>query len=412
MSIENKARNSAPAMSPEIRGAMHDFLSTFEAFKRSNDERLAALEGKKRDDAVLKDKIERINKTLDQQKSAIDRMTLGAQRPRKGESPRFDERRGAFQRYMRAGDASALASLDLKAVSIGADTDAGYLAPEPVERIINAALRDISPIRQIASVREIGATVFKKPVSLGGAASGWVGETAGRPETTAPTLSSIDFPTAELYAMPAASQALLDDAVVDIEQWLADEVQAEFAAQESEAFVNGDGTAQPRGFLDYDKAAEASRDADEIGYIATGVDGAWPASNPADKLLDLVYAPKQVYRAGASFVMNRAVVGQIRKFKDGEGNYLWQPSTEAGTPATLLGYPVIEAEEMPAIASGAFPIAFGDFARGYLIVDRQGVRILRDPYSAKPYVLFYTTKRVGGGVQNFDAIKLMKFGVS
>ena len=408
--IETRARPAAPAASPDLRAAMHDFLSTFEGFKRENDRRLSALESKKRDDVVLKEKIERLNTALDRQKAAIDRLALAGQRPPKGAAAREpDESKAAFRRFMRAGELSAP---EAKAAIIGTDADAGYLAPEPVERLVQAALRDVSPIRAIASVREIGATVFKKPTSLGGAASGWVGETASRPETTAPTLASVDFPTAELYAMPAASQALLDDAVVDIEQWLADEGSGEFAAKEGAAFINGDGTASPRGFLDYDAAPEASRDPDEIGYIATGAAGAFAASNPADRLLDLIYAPKQAYRANGRFVMNRATVGAVRKFKDGEGNYLWQPSHEPGAPASLLGYPVSEAEDMPSIGANAFAVAFGDFRRFYLVVDRQGLRVLRDPYSAKPYVLFYTTKRVGGGVQDFDAVKLLKFAES
>jgi HK97 family phage major capsid protein len=216
----------------------------------------------------------------------------------------------------------------------------------------------------------------------------------------------------ELYAMPAASQTLLDDAVVDVEQWLADEVQGEFAAQETNAFVNGDGVSRPRGFLSYTNVAEAVRTGSEIGYLATGAAGAFAAANPADTLLDLIYAPKQAFRANGRFVMNRKTLSMVRKFKDADGNYLWQPALAAGAPSTLFGYPVTEAEDMPDIGANAYPIAFGDFARGYLIVDRQGVRILRDPYSAKPYVLFYTTKRVGGGVQNFDAIKLLKFAAS
>jgi HK97 family phage major capsid protein len=213
----------------------------------------------------------------------------------------------------------------------------------------------------------------------------------------------------ELYAMPAASQTLLDDSVVDIEQWLADEVQAEFAAQEGAAFINGDGVAQPKGFLDYTIVAEGTQAFGELGFIATGVSGGFAATDPADKLLDLIYTPKQAYRANGRFVMNRSVVGAVRKFKDADGNYLWQPALEAGKPATLLGYPVTEAEDMPDIGANSHSIAFGDFQRGYLVVDRQGVRVLRDPYTAKPYVLFYTTKRVGGGVQDFDAIKLLKF---
>jgi HK97 family phage major capsid protein len=274
-------------------------------------------------------------------------------------------------------------------------------------------VKDISPFRQIASVREIGGNVFRKPVSNGDAVAGWVAETTARDAaTTAPSLTAIDFPAMELYAMPAASQTLLDDSIVDIEQWLADEVQSEFAAQESAAFISGNGTTAPKGILTYDIAADAGKDPDEIGYIASGADGAFAASNPSDKLLDLIYAPKQAYRANGRFLMNRSVVGALRKFKDGEGNYLWQPNNEPGEPARLMGYPVAEAEDMPDVASDSYSIAFGDFRRAYLIVDRIGVRVLRDPYSAKPYVLFYTTKRVGGGVQDYDAIKFLKFAAS
>ena len=397
----------------EIKSAMRDFLAAFESFKDANDSRLASLEGKGGEDVVLAEKVARIDAALTEQKAALDRVALKAARPAQGgETLKADERKAAIQRYMRAGDAAALAALDVKSLNAGNDAEGGYLAPEPTERIIAAAVRDISPIRQIASVREIGVTTFKKPVSLGGGVAGWVGETGGRVETATPTLSSIDFPTMELYAMPAASQTLLDDAVVDIEQWLADEVQGEFAAQETDAFVNGDGVSKPKGFLSYAITEDSVRAADEIGYVATGADGAFAAADPADKILDLIYAPKQAYRANGRFAMNRKTLSVVRKFKDADGNYLWQPSLQAGSPSTLFGYPVSEVEDMPDIASGAHAIAFGDFARGYLIVDRQGVRILRDPYSSKPYVLFYTTKRVGGGVQNFDAVKLLKFSAA
>lgn len=400
----------------DVRAAMREFLGVFEEFKRANDERLETLEQKNRGDVVLEEKIERIDKALAEQKAAVDRMALQTQRPPlpAGKTTEPDERRretkAAFQRYMRAGDAAAL--LELKSLSAGTDAEGGYLAPVETERAILAAVRDISPIRQIASSREIGSNVFRKPVSNGDAAAGWVGETAARVETAAPTLSAIDFATMELYAMPAATQTLLDDSIVDIDRWLAEEVQTEFAAQESAAFVAGDGTTEPKGFLSYTIAEESARAAGELGYVATGADGAFPASNPSDVLLDLIYTPKQAYRANGRFVMNRSVVRTVRKFKDAEGNYLWQPNLQAGEPARLLGYPVTEAEDMPDVASGSHSIAFGDFRRGYLIVDRVGVRVLRDPYSAKPYVLFYTTKRVGGGVQDFDAIKFLKFSLS
>jgi HK97 family phage major capsid protein len=409
MQIENKA--SFRRQDGDIKGAMRDFLASFEGFKEANDQRLKALEAKK-GDVLLEEKVERINRALSEQKSALDRLALRGQRPERAAAAQIDERKAAFQRFMRQGDASGVAALEAKALIAGVDAEGGYLAPDETERLINAALKEVSPIRAIASVREIGGNVFRKPVSQGETAAGWVGETAARPQTATPTLQSIDFQTMELYAMPAASQTLLDDAVVDIEQWLADEVQAEFAAQEGDAFVNGDGIAKPKGFLAYPIVEDQGQGFGEIGYLATGVNGGFAAANPADRLLDLIYAPKQAYRANGRFVMNRSVVGAIRKFKDADGNYVWRPSLEAGEPATLLGFPVSEAEDMPAIAAGSHSVAFGDFARGYLIVDRVGVRVLRDPYSAKPYVLFYTTKRIGGGVQNFDAIKVLKFSAA
>jgi len=424
MSIETKAgqiglrqagaASAAQASGSDIREAMREFLSAFEEFKRANDERLEALEDKGAADGLLEEKIDRINTAVSEQKAAVDRLALKERRPQLHESAARepDERKAAFQRYMRVGDATAVAALEAKSLSAGTDTEGGYLAPNETERVITQAVKDISPIRQIASVREIGANVFRKPVSNGDAAAGWVGETGARVETAAPTLTAIDFPTLELYAMPAATQTLLDDSIVDIDQWLADEVQTEFAVQESAAFVNGDGINQPKGFLSYTIAEETVRAAGELGYVATGVDGAFPASNPSDVLLDLIYTPKQAFRANGRFVMNRSVVGQLRKFKDADGNYLWQPNAQAGEPARLLGYPVTEAEDMPDIGSASHSIAFGDFRRAYLIVDRVGLRVLRDPYSAKPFVLFYTTKRVGGGVQDFDAVKVLKFSLS
>ena len=393
---------------------MRDFLGAFEAFKEANDDRLAEIEAKQSADVLTVEKVDRINDALDRQQSQLEKMSLKAARPELGGSAApFNEHKHAFDRYVRAGDAGAIHRLEEKSLSAGTPADGGYLAPEETERLVTARMKDLSPVRQIASVREIGANTFRKPVSLAGATpAGWVAETGARAETDSPTLSPIDFPTMELYAMPAATQTLLDDAIVDIEQWLADEVQAEFAAQEGDAFINGNGATQPKGILSYTINPDASYVWGELGYIATGVDGALPASHPSDVLIDLIYTVKQSYRANGRFVMNRSTVRTIRKLKDGDDNYIWQPAQQAGAAPTLAGYPVTEAEDMPSIGSGAHAIAFGDFARGYLIVDRVGVRVLRDPFSAKPYVLFYTTKRVGGGVQDFDAIKLLKFSAS
>jgi HK97 family phage major capsid protein len=264
-------------------------------------------------------------------------------------------------------------------------------------------------MRSLATVRQVSSTVFRKPVTTEGFDAGWVAENAARPETGSVVLSELTFPTMELYAMPAATATLLDDAAIDMDVWLAGEVDAAFAEQESAAFVTGNGSSQPQGFLSATTVNETSWTWANIGTIATGVSGDFPASDPSDVLIDLVYALKSTYRQNGSFIMNRSTQAALRKMRDADGNYIWTPPAAAGARAALLGFQVVEMEHMPSIAADADAIAFGDFRRGYLIVDRIGVRLLRDPYTAKPYVLFYVTKRVGGGIQDFDAIKLLSF---
>ncbi|MEM9706871.1 MAG: phage major capsid protein, partial [Pseudomonadota bacterium] len=343
-----------------LRNALGEFLNAFEHFKEANDTRLAAIESRSAD-VLLEEKVDRINRALDEQKSAVDKLALNARRPQieASDSPAFDERKTAFHAYMRSGDTRGVHEIEGKAVSLSGPPDAGYLAPEDTSSVITTALKTLSPMRRIASVREIGSNVFRKPISQGDIGVGWVAETANRPTTDTPTLSALDFQTMELYAAPAASQTLLDDAVIDIEQWLAEEVQAEFSVQESAAFVNGNGSTQPKGFLQYTITAEASRTASEIGYVATGVDGDFPANDPHEILLDLIYTPKQAYRANGRFAMNRSVISTIREFKDADGNYIWQPPAAAGEDAGLFGYPVTELEDMPAIGLNANAVAFG-----------------------------------------------------
>ncbi len=418
MQLETKSLETKDgAQGREIKEAFGDFLRAFESFKDANDERLAELE-KRGGDVVSEEKVDRINRALDEQKKAIDELSLAAARPAFGETKSqapdraTRERKAAFDRYMRKGDASGYSALEMKAMSEGSNPDGGYVVPLEIAQTIDRILTKASPIRGLATVQQIGSSVYRKPITTVEAASGWVGETDSRSQTNAPTISAIDFPAMELYAMPAATQPLLDDAQVDIEQWLANEVQIVFAEQEGAAFVTGDGSSKPTGFLHYTAVADASWSWGNMGYIASGAAGAFATDDPADALINLAYAPKQGYRANGTWVMNRKTESVVRKFKDSTDNYIWQPGTGAGQPATLLGYPVAEAEDMPDIAANSLSIAFGDFARGYLIVDRVGIRTLRDPFTAKPYVLFYTTKRVGGGVQNFEAIKLMKFAAS
>ncbi|HVZ52142.1 MAG TPA: phage major capsid protein [Pseudolabrys sp.] len=389
-----------------------DLMRAFEAFKEANDE----LEQKRAGDVVLEQKLARIDAALDAQTRRLDEIALKGARPALGNERARNvntlEHKQAFEAYVRSGEATNLRALELKAMSVGSNADGGYLVPPEIETVIGERLSVISPIRAIAGQRTISGNVYKKPFMTAGPAVGWVGETDARTQTGSPTLDELSFPAMELYAMPAATATLLEDSAVNIDQWLAQEVEQVFAAQEGTAFVTGDGSNKPKGFLSYTTVADASWSWGNIGYIASGSAGAFPASNPSDVLVDLIYAVKAGYRQNASFVMNRKTQSVIRKFKDTTGNYLWQPPAVAGGKATLLSFPVIEAEDMPDIAANSLSIAFGDFNRGYLVVDRAGVSVLRDPYTAKPYVLFYTTKRVGGGVQDFEAIKLMKFAAS
>ncbi len=400
----------------DVSDAFGEFMSAFEAFKDVNDQRIGELETRSGADVLTTEKLDRISAALDEHKRAIDRLTLKQARPGLGVDANngqtaSPEAKRAFDAYVRRGDERGLLALDVKAMSVGVAADGGYLVPAETETEIGKRLSNLSPIRAIASVRQVSSSVLKKPFASSGPATGWVAETAARPQTAQGTLAELQFPTMELYAMPAATSALLDDAAVDVDRWLTSEIETAFAEQEGAAFINGDGISKPKGFLSYTTVLDTAWTWGNLGHVVTGVAGALPASNPSDKLVDLIYTLKAGYRQNASFVMNRRTQAVIRKLKDSSGAYLWQPPAMPGGKAMLMGFPVVEAEDMPDIATDARALAFGDFARGYLVVDRTGVRVLRDPYSAKPYVLFYVTKRVGGGVQDFDAIKLLKFGV-
>lgn len=382
----------------EMTASPDEIMAAFEAYKQANDERLAEIESKGAADVLIDEKLKKLDRRLDQ-------ISLKAAQPVDGVPAKAegDEETQAWSRYLRSGDETGLSRLDVKALSAGTDDQGGYTAPPELDRLIEARLMQASPMRQIASVRQTSAGVYRKPVSLGVGAA-WAGETATRTQSTTAGLSLLEFPAGELYAMPAATQTLLNDSYADVDEWLADEVEAAFSIQESAAFVTGDGDGKPRGFLDYEVVAEASHVWGKIGSVA----GDFGVADAGDQMIELIQTPKSQFRGNGRFVMNRRTVAAVRKLKDGDGRYLWRPGMN-GEAQTIFGYPVTELEDMPDIGTGNAAIAFGDFRRAYLIVDRQGSQVLRDPYSAKPYVLFYTTKRVGGGVQNFDAIKAMVF---
>lgn len=317
-------------------------------------------------------------------------------------------RDAAFAGFLRTGS-----DVETKAFTGVTGEAGGYAIPREIDAVIDATLKSVSPIRAIANVVQVGSAGYRKLVAAGGTPSGWAAETAGRPETGTPSFNEIAPPMGDLYANPAASQAMLDDAAFDVEAWLADEIAMEFAKAEGAAFVGGTGVNRPKGFLTYATAAtgDATRAFGTLQHLLSGAAGDF-GTNPAERLIDLVHALRAPYRQGAAFVMNASTLARIRKFKTTDGAFLWQPSLQAGSPATLLGYPVIEAEDMPDVAANALSIAFGNFKAGYLIAERQETVILRDPYSNKPFVHFYATKRVGGAVSNSEAIKLMKFAAS
>jgi HK97 family phage major capsid protein len=400
-------------------GDAHDvydaMMRTFEEFKSENDERLKAIE-QRRGDVVAEEKLARIDAAINVHQQRLDEISLKGARPALAADNAARggarEHKSAFDAYIRNGESAGLRQLEQKAMSVGSNPDGGYLVPVELEHSIGQRLATISPIRGLASVREISGSIYKKPFMTAGPATGWVGETDARTQTASAVLDALSFPAMELYAMPAATATLLEDSAVNLDEWLAGEIDQVFSEQEGTAFVSGDGVNKPKGFLGYSNVANGSWTWGNLGYIASGVAGAFPASNPSDVLVDLIYALRSGYRQNAAFVMNRKTQSMVRKFKDSTGNYLWQPPAVLGTKSTLIGFPLADTEDMPDVAANSLSIAFGDFKRGYLIVDRAGVRVLRDQYSAKPYVLFYTTKRVGGGVQDFDAIKLLKFAVS
>lgn len=310
--------------------------------------------------------------------------------------------------YLRRGQ-----EVELKSFSGIAAADGGYAVPRDIDAVIDATLKSISPIRSIANVVQVGSAGYRKLVTQNGVASGWAAENAVRTETATPVFNEIVPSFGELYANPAATQAMLDDAQFDVESWLADEIATEFAKAEGTAFINGNGTNKPKGFLTSPTAttSDATRTFGTLQYLPSGAAGAFAAA-PENKLVELVHSLRAPYRQGAAWVMNASTLATIRKFKTTDGAFIWQAGLAAGQPDTLLGYPVVEAEDMPDIAANSLSIAFGNFKAGYLVAERSETTILRDPFSNKPYVHFYATKRLGGAVSNSEAIKLMKFSAS
>jgi HK97 family phage major capsid protein len=408
---------SIPARPRAIAGAVRadgdpmaligQIKTAFEEFKAQNDARLKQIEGRG-EDPITAEQVERINTTLGDLQAAYEeqqkKIAAGVLQP--GERKLVDaEYSKQWDEFVRGGIESdrVRASLDKSSSAAG-----GYLAPTEWDRTITDKLVKVSPMRAICQVQSISTAAFSKLFNLRGMASGWVGDQAARPATGTPTFGSLSYTPGELYANPAASQGMLDDAQIDLEQLIGDDIATEFARAEGAAFISGDGTNKPAGILTYVTGA-ANAAAHPFGAILVrAATGTVNKLDKADDIVSFVHDLPSEKTANARFLMNRNTLAAVRLLKDSQNRYLWQPSYQAGQPQTLQGYPITEAADMPDIATGAIPLLFGDFAAAYLIVDRTGVRMLRDPYTNKPYVQFYTTKRVGGGLLNPEAMKALK----
>lgn len=447
VSVPRADANDAPTLIRQLNAA-------FEEFKKTNDERIKGLETGTLD-ALVTEKTEKVNAAITQVQAELDRIAKESARARiasgsgdvdlEAQAMAFRSARAAMgqrtpaadepvsadeieqvQAYARAFNSAVRRnpdslSPDVKAaLSVGQDSEGGFLVTPTVLSEMQTRIFETSDVRALARIITISSDQLKLPIDAEEAQSGgWVTEKQARTETGTPGIGEQTIDVHEQYAEPKVTQRLLDDSAVNVEAWLGGKIADILSRTENAGFVTGNGVGKPKGILGY--AVDAVSDADKarawgkLQYVAAGNDGAFQAVAtgvlPGDRLIDLVHSLKSAYRANARFAMNRLSVAAVRKLKDGDGNYLWGPSLQLGQPATLLGYPIAEWEDMPDIASGTFAIAFGDF-RGYTIVDRAGIRVLRDPYTAKPWVKFYTTKRVGGSITDFDAIKLFKFSNS
>jgi HK97 family phage major capsid protein len=424
----------------ELSKTIDSIATAFEEYKSTNDARIEAIKTGK-GTAELDAKLARMDAAIDNMgevKSKLEAMETKLARPgaldggrQEGESKEAVEYRHAFLDWMRAPNdherqqKTAAAAKQLEAKNRdGRETRAtqtvtstgsagGFALPEIIERQIARLSVDISPIRQIATVRTVGSPDYKELFDVNGAGFEWLGETDTRNQTNAPDLAEVAPTFGMASAKPQASEESLDDLFFDVESWLVSSAAEAIALGEGAAFVSGNGTKKPTGFLAGPTpvtTADSSRAFGTLQYIASGQAAALPTS--ADLFYDLVYGLRARYRNNAQWVTSKLVLAALRKYKDTSNQYLWQPALTAGQPATFMGYGITEAEDMPAVGAGAFPLAFGDFKEGYLIADRVGMRITRDEITAPGFVKFYVRKRVGGKLRNTQAIKLLKIAAS
>lgn len=392
----------------EIKGLVDELNHAFREHKMKNDQRLAELEKKGRMDPLLEEQVDRISKeiqSLMDVKEGLDSVKTQLNRPgfevgREFPDPRMEQKKAAVAKYLRKGE-GAMSDGETKLLAADGDPEGGYWVTSGMSNQIIGKVFETSPMRNIAAVQMVSSDALEIPDDLSEADAGWTSERGVRSESNASTIGTRRFPVHELYAMPKATQSLLDDARIDVESWLSAKVADKLSRLENSAFINGDGVGKPRGILTY---PSGTTNPGRIQRVNSGS----AAALTADGLRAAAYALKSPYLKNARWVMNRSTVEAISKLKDSTGQYLWQPSLEAGEMQTLLGYPIERMEDMPSVAANSLSLGFGDFRQAYSIIDRMGVRVLRDPFSAKPFVLFYTTKRTGGDVTNFEALVVQK----
>lgn len=378
----------------EVKSAMAGFLNAFKGFQ---------------------DDVKTSFQQQEERMTMLDRKTMTYARPNLSASTELDlSHKKALGAYLRTGDDDGLRGLTLegKSMSTAVSADGGYLLNPQMSANIESMLSTTTSLRSIANVVQIDATSYDVIIDNTDVGSGWQSETSAVAETSTPNINRISIKLNDLSAMPKASQRLLDDAAFDVEGWLSQKIATRFIRAEAGAFINGTGIDQPKGIMLPGKVANASWTWGNLGYIATGAASDFATTNPIDCIVSLIYALSADYRANATFVMNSKTAGAVRKIKDTEGRFMWSDGVTAGQPATLMGYRVLILEDMPDIAANSYPIAYGDFNSGYTIAERPDLRILRDPFSAKPNVLFYASKRVGGDITDYAAIKLLKVAVS
>ncbi len=407
----------------EVHAATDTLARAFEDYKNVNDQRLGEIERRGSADVLLDEKLGRMDKSINRLQGEISGVKSALRRPEKGVAVSrravFDDEGGeyknAFMRYVTKGMEAEITGLQTKDMDVISDPQGGYMAPpEMADRIVTRQF-DTTPMRQLATVMNVSGEALEMLRDTSEPDAQWVSEMGSRSDTDQGAIGRIRIPTFEIYAQPRATQKLLDDSVVNIEEWLVSRVSDKFARRENAAFVSGDGQNQPRGFLNYSTVAQGDsvRAWGTLEHVPTGVDGGFSTSTGPDVLITLMHKLKAGYLPKAVWLMPRVIADAIRRFRESTGNgYIWQPGLQAGAPATLLGYPVVLAEDMPTLASGSYSVAFGNFAEAYTIVDRVGMRVLRDPYTSAPFVKFRCSKRVGGDLVNFEALKLLKFATA